>query len=419
MNLPPPSDNYAQPVTPQPLAPIPPPDHVVHPASAPLPAPSPHASASTGSPPPPEPDDFIAHAPYPDSGFSANDKLPDLKERNHFVQKLSAAGVAILVHVALALLLFTVYVVIPRPKSAEITAISAPTSQDPTPETKKVVEQPPQPQVSQATTSARLMTAVGASSVPLPTVDFEPTTESVDLGTMIGSFDANFGGATMGTVSFMGNASQARRVVFAVDASKSMNSKGKGKKKNTISKFDLMKQELDDSIRKLPEGTQYQILFFSAFAWPHDEIDAGDDKKEWKDYKWTIRPGDDNPKTPDFKYRDGTKDNIKESRELIKDLEMTLGTNWGPPVLMALGIRPKPDVVFFMTDGTTGNPKVWIEMINSANRKGGKRATIHTTAMMEPDAAEDLNDLAEKNNGTFTIINADGSITKGEEFFKK
>ncbi len=413
---------------PQALTPIPPPSHVVNP-SAPIPAEPVHAVA----PPPPDHEPhpevlphidneeipFTAHAPDPGTTFSANDKLPDIEEKNYFKQKLSAAGVAILVHVALAALLFTVYVVIPGPKSAEITAIAAPTTQDQTPETKKVVEQPPQPQVTQATTAARLMTAVGASSVPLPNIEFETPTDNVDLGTMIGSFDANFGGATMGTVSFMGNASQARRVVFAVDASKSMNSRGKGKNKNAISKFDLMKQELDDSIRKLPEGTQYQILFFSAFAWPHDEIKAGDDLPEWKNYRWNIRQGDENPKIPSFKYRDGTKENIKESRDFVKNVEMTLGTNWGPPVLMALSIRPKPDVVFFMTDGTTGNPKVWIDMINKANRKGGKRATIHTTAMMEPDAADDLNALAKENNGDFTIINADGSITKGEDFFKK
>jgi hypothetical protein len=364
-----------------------------------------------------EAEPFVAHAAEPGSGFSVGDKLPDIEERNYFVQKLSAAGVAILVHAALALLLFTVYVVMPGPKSAEITAIAAPTTEEQTPETKKVVEQPPQPQVTQATTAARLMTAVGASSVPLPNIEFDTPTENVDLGTMIGSFDANFGGATMGTVSFMGNASQARRVVFAVDASLSMQSRGKGNRKG-ITKFELMKEELDDSIRKLPEGTKYQILFFSAFAWPHDEIDAGNER-EWEGYRWNVRKGADNPKIPDFKYRDGTRENIKESRDLLKDLKMTLGTNWGPPVLMALSIRPKPDVVFFMTDGTTGDPKGWIEMINKANRRGGKRATIHTTAMMEPDAAEDLNDLAEENNGDFTIINANGTITKGEDFFKK
>ena len=54
-----------------------------------------------------------------------------------------------------------------------------------------------------------------------------------------------------------------------------------------------------------------------------------------------------------------------------------------------------------------------------ANKKGGKRAVIHTTAMMEPDAAQDLSDLATANGGEFTIIGADGKTTKGAEFFKQ
>mgnify|MGYP002079778411 CR=1 FL=1 len=109
---------------------------------------------------------------------------------------------------------------------------------------------------------------------------------------------------------------------------------------------------------------------------------------------------------------------MKKSREIVKETKMTLGTLWGPPVLMALSIRPKPDIVFFMTDGTTGNPKQQIEMINDLNKRGGKRATIHTTALMEPDAAQDLSDLAKANGGDFTIVQADGKTIKGEEFFK-
>ena len=58
-------------------------------------------------------------------------------------------------------------------------------------------------------------------------------------------------------------------------------------------------------------------------------------------------------------------------------------------------------------------------MINAANKQGGKRATIHTTAMMEPAAARDLASLAEANGGKFTIIQADGSVMTGDEFFKQ
>jgi hypothetical protein len=38
--------------------------------------------------------------------------------------------------------------------------------------------------------------------------------------------------------------------------------------------------------------------------------------------------------------------------------------------------------------------------------------------MMEPAAAKELDELARRNGGKFTIIKADGKVTKGEDFFK-
>ena len=39
--------------------------------------------------------------------------------------------------------------------------------------------------------------------------------------------------------------------------------------------------------------------------------------------------------------------------------------------------------------------------------------------MMEPAAARDLASLAEANGGKFTIIQADGTVMTGDEFFKQ
>ncbi|MCB1210870.1 MAG: hypothetical protein KDK97_16225 [Verrucomicrobiales bacterium] len=356
--------------------------------------------------------------------LSGADELPTEKEKSLVGAKVSALGLAILVHVVLAFLLAAVFVIVPGPPSSEITALSAPATQEQAPQIQKVVEQPPQPTVSQSATTMRFMTSTNASAVAMPTVDFDISATELDMGTTMGSFEANIGASMGGSISFMGNAGQGRRVVFAVDASASMNSrgkrgKGKGKKgpDAPISKFELMKKELDDSIKKLPPGTEYQILFFSAFAWPHDEIDTRN-KAQWESYRWKIAPNDPSPEIPKFKYLRSTTDQTKKSRQIIQETATTLGTLWGPPVLMALSIRPKPDIVFFMTDGATGNPRMWIDMINAANKKGGKRAVIHTTAMMEPDAAKDLSDLAIANGGEFTIIGADGKTTKGVDYFK-
>ena len=356
--------------------------------------------------------------------FLPTDELPSEKEVRFTWAKFSAVGLALLIHAVLGFLLAIILVVVPGPQGSEITALSAPATQEQAPQVQKVVEQPPQPKVSQSATTMRFMTSTNASAVTMPTVDFDISETDLDMGTTMGSFEANVGASMGGSISFMGNAGQGRRVVFAVDASASMNSrgkKGKGKPKGPdapISKFELTKKELDDSIKKLPPGTEYQILFFSAFAWPHDEIDTKN-KAQWEAYRWRINPNDPSPEIPKFKYLRSTADQTKKSRELIQNTATTLGTLWGPPVLMALNIRPKPDIVFFMTDGTTGNPRQWIDMINAANKKGGKRAVIHTTAMMEPDAAQDLSDLATANGGEFTIIGADGKTTKGAEFFKQ
>ena len=410
----------------QPVVPVP--------LSAPVPVVAPAADLGYPSAPPPPtgvavppPAPHYAEAPPPptDAGHYSQGHvtavaaaLPDVKDNPHNKEKAAALTTAILIHVALAALLTLFVVVVPGPPSSEITAIAAPSVQEQAPTTKKISEPPPQQQVTQMSASMKFVTATNASSVPMPAVEFDPQATTLDLGTTMGDFSTSFGGAGGGSISFMGNTSSGRRVVFAVDASASMNSKGKGNKSG-ISKFELMKQELDQSIGKLPQGTEYQILFFSAFAWPHDEVDTNN-KGQWDAYRWTVKTNDPNfaDNIPKFKYIKGTPENLKKSREIIKDTAATLGTLWGPPVLMALSVRPKPDIVFFMTDGTTGNPKAQIEMINDMNKKGGKRATIHTTAMMEPDAAQDLSDLAKANGGDFTIIAADGKTTKGEDFFK-
>ena len=71
-----------------------------------------------------------------------------------------------------------------------------------------------------------------------------------------------------------------------------------------------------------------------------------------------------------------------------------------------------------MTDGAVGNPQRAIDAITDLNKKG-KPTVINTTAMMEPRAARELGQLANKNGGKFTIVLEGGKIVKGEDFLKK
>jgi hypothetical protein len=109
--------------------------------------------------------------------------------------------------------------------------------------------------------------------------------------------------------------------------------------------------------------------------------------------------------------------NLTKSRKIIDESINPGGTNWGAGLLMALAGSPKPDLIFFMTDGNRSDALTWVDEVTASNSKG-KPATIHTTAMMEPAAAKELDELARRNGGKFTIINADGKVTKGADFFK-
>jgi hypothetical protein len=83
--------------------------------------------------------------------------------------------------------------------------------------------------------------------------------------------------------------------------------------------------------------------------------------------------------------------------------------------MMALkGATPKPDVIFFMTDGNSNDEQGWIDAITQENSRG-KRTIIHTTALGTPDAARDLDAMARRNGGKFTAVMANGKILQGKE----
>ncbi len=340
-------------------------------------------------------------------------------------EKVGAILTTLLVHVGIALLLWVLVISIPMPKPPEIVATTmAPNTE--TKVSKKVMARQVQQKPSAPSQNvAQIITAATTAQVSAPTVDFETETDTVELGTSfgIGMGFGSGGTGTGGKFSFMGNSGSGNRVVFAVDYSASMNSGGREA---------LMKEELAKSIARLPRGSQYQVVIFSGFAFPHDAV-----KDAWLKDKnsWGPRNGDLLRKMvpsgssgrlkdsaaditiPSYSYLEAIPANTQKSRAIIEEMPLTYGTNWEHPVIMALSIKPKPDIIFFMTDGAVGDPTKAIEAITELNKKG-KPAQINTTAMMEPRAATELALLAEKNGGKFTIVMKDGKVVKGEDYFK-
>jgi len=237
--------------------------------------------------------------------------------------------------------------------------------------------------------------------------------QPLGMGGAGGGFGAGIGRG--GKFSFVGQTATGRRVVFVVDVSGSMSNRLQG---GDISRFDLLKKELAKAVSQVPMGTAYQVLFFSDFAWPHNEVDSRNSSAMEK-YRWEIRPEDyKKVKIPSFKYLTANPFSLQDSVKIIQGAENPGGTNWGSGLLMALNANPKPDVIFFMTDGERQDEMGWIDIVTAENKRKLPMTAIYTSVMAQVDAAREMDSLAKRNNGRFTVVTGEGKVIKGEDFFK-
>jgi len=340
----------------------------------------------------------------PEQPADNSEEIQDAKKR----ALIWAAGAHLLVFLLLAIVH-----VKPAPQAAsEIVAINSVESEQ-TPAWKKVA---PPATPAAAAPSMQPLVAMGTSDIVMPEVDFSPTATELNVGSSFGTFGGGSGSAG-GSVSFLGNQGKGNHIVFVVDVSGSMSASAEVDGK-IISRMDLLKKELTKSINQLRGNVQYQIIYFSHFAWPHNEVDSTNSAALAK-YEWTISPGQENVRIPTFRYLAANANNLATSRKIIAESENPGGTNWGTGLHMALNGTPKPDLIFFMTDGVKSDAIGWVEDITAANGKKGKPSIIHTTALMSPSAAQELNDLARRNGGKFTVVMADGKVVKSADFFKE
>jgi hypothetical protein len=339
----------------------------------------------------------------PEQPADNSESIQDAKKR----ALIWAAGAHLI-----GLLILAIVQVKPAPQAAsEIVAINSVDSEQ-TPAWKKVA--PPAPAAA-AAPSMQPLVAMGTSAVVMPDVDFSPTATELNVGSSFGTFGGGSSSAG-GAVSFLGNQGKGNHMVFVVDVSGSMSASAEVDGK-IISRMDLLKKELSKSIGQLRGNVQYQIIYFSHFAWPHNEVDSTNSAALAK-YEWTISPGQTGVRIPSFRYLAATPNNLANSRKIIAESENPGGTNWGAGLHMALNGSPKPDLIFFMTDGVKSDATGWVEDVTAANARKGKPSIIHTTALMSPSAAQDLDELARRNGGKFTVVMADGKVIKSSDFFK-
>jgi hypothetical protein len=181
----------------------------------------------------------------------------------------------------------------------------------------------------------------------------------------LGGFgDSGSGGG--GAAKFFGVEATGTRFAYVVDVSGSMQG----------AKLNAMKIELIESIDALLEHMQFFVSPYSTEAMLLGNKD-----------KWTV--SSDNGK--------------KWARDLIKDLPSYGGTNPVPSFQKAFDLKPRPDAIYFMTDGLFAEDVA--HLVSNMNKRG-KRVPIHCIAFDIQDQTVEvmMKKIAEESGGQFTAV---------------
>lgn len=275
---------------------------------------------------------------------------------------------------------------------------------------------------------AKVIAANTVSPTAIPVPEVYTAVESVEFGDgddFGAGWGSGGGGNGGGGTTFFGQESKAERIAFVIDYSGSMGSQNR---------VGIMKKELSKSLDQLAPGTEYQMIFFAGPVWVagSDVLKEGAAAKkgntirgeDGKTYEWVSGGSahDFKPrgkvqvaewlKVPTVEGKIGNEKRealsaLKKSQKIVKETKLVWGTRWKYALEMALDMKPTPEVIYFMTDGSTGK-----EAMNVARSVGARAKTrgivINCIAMMEPNAHGAMKEIAKRTGGKFTVVEAGG-----------
>ena len=289
------------------------------------------------------------------------------------------------------------------PVSNEVPAIvsyNAPAEEDdPKIEMKELAQnaKPKPPGASASMARVIASTETAPVSVPIPEM---PSPDSLfgleeSFGTGFGTGDGDGDGG--GGATFFGGRRTGKNVVYIVDFSGSMNdSVEKGG-----TRISALKKELTRSINALSNGMSVSIVFFSTGGWSLASKKEDIGINGWNGLLKT-------PPVPWYPVNDNTKSIITKQ---IATMPIDGGTNWYPPLMMALhGTSPQPNIVYLLSDGLGRDAGMVISDMKEINPRG---IPIDTIAFETPgSAAARLMDVAEATGGRFSMV-YEGRLLRG------
>ena len=265
--------------------------------------------------------------------------------------------------------------------------------EDPEEQQKKIQEQ--QLEKSSSTTAPRTAITVNTdiADINVESIDFNVSVDKGDVGEISGAgATGNIGlGMDLGSmnmVSFFGMKSKGNRFAFLIDYSASMGA----------NQLKVMKHELVKTLNTFNRDVQVALIFFSGPAFI-----AGTTPKEAAQH-WDKNGGAHNftPKKgwrpPIPKWR-ACSPGIKAGFEKhVRGTPVSFGTDWRNPFNMAYSMSPAPQVIYFMTDGATGNPQATVDKVKKRNK-----IQVNSIAFGIPNAKaeEPMKEMAKATRGTF------------------
>ncbi len=254
--------------------------------------------------------------------------------------------------------------------------------------------------------------AQAVSDIPVPVVDIEtknlnPAIVVSPMGN-VGDVSVNVDMSVLNKAfasSFMGVKSKANKILFIIDYSASMRGRDV-----------VMRDELSKAIDKLPAVGSVAVIFFSGPTWVAGE-DANALHKKWKgdNSKTGWKPVDGyKPQRP--KWLPVTPSNKKKLIQAVNRTPLTFGTVWDNSFEWAFYMNPKPDVIYFMTDGNANDKFKGMDIIKS--KKG--RTKIYTIGYGAPQGAKKpLEEIAAMSGGKSKFVDMDKIREMEKEIGKK
>lgn len=190
-----------------------------------------------------------------------------------------------------------------------------------------------------------------------------------DLGSLAGGGELSaggglgLGGAGGGGTSFFGVEATGRRFAFLVDVSSSMDGK----------RMSLLQSELNKAVQRMDNGTEFLIVAFAS-----DKQILGD-KAEW---------------------REATESGKRWVKAQVGLLSPNGGTEPSPGFKVIFSVRPRPDAIYFMTDGEFHESVA----ADVAEMNAKLRVPIHCICLGSSDGEVLMKRIADMSRGTYRFV---------------